>query len=340
MISLEKIKKKLNYDYEIDTKEIQKIKNVYKITTKSSNYCLKVIAYDYGHFLFILSAIKHLIKNEFQCIPDIIMTKDKKDYIQIEGGYAYLTKWIDSRLCDYDSTVDIVKAVSELAKLHIKSRGFEISKEMNPRIGWLKWVKNFDTRMREVLDFKKRIEAKDKKTEFDNLYMSMMEEEILRAQKSIDDIENFDYFYKMQNEINYKGFCHHDYAHHNILINFQNEVNIIDFDYCILDTHLHDLSSIMIRKMKNGNWDMATAIFILDVYDSVYKIENTDIPIMAAFMEFPQAYWQVGIQYYWEKQPWAEEFFLSKLKRINEDKENRQEFLEEFMTLKYKTNLV
>lgn len=338
MIDLCKIKKSLNCNYGIDTEEVQKIKNVYKIFTKSSNYCLKIIPYDYGHFLFIVSAIEHLIKNEFQCIPKIIATKDKKNYIKIGENYAYLTKWIDSKLCDYDNTVELVKAVSALAKLHIKSRGFQITKEMNPRIGWLKWIKQYETRVNEILDFKKRIESNDKKTEFDTLYMDMMEEEIIRAQKSIDDIENSNYFYKMEKEINYKGFCHHDYAHHNILINSQNEINIIDFDYCILDTHLHDLSSIMIRKMKNGKWDMATATFILDVYDSVYNIESTDVPLMAAFMEFPQAYWQVGIQYYWEKQPWTEDFFVNKLKKINEDKENRQEFLEELMTLKYKSS--
>ncbi|MCD2346678.1 CotS family spore coat protein [Clostridium guangxiense] len=335
-MDLSEIKEKLSSNYEIDTKEIKKIKNVYKITANSSQYCLKEIHYDYGHFLFIVSAIEHLIKNEFECIPDIIRTKDKRNYIKIKEGYAYLTKWIDSKLCDYDNTVELVKAVSALAKLHIKSWGFELTKEMNPRIGWLKWIKQFETRIDEMLDFKKRIEAKEKKTEFDTLYMNMMEEEIIRAKKSIDDIENCDYFYKMEKEINYKGFCHHDYAHHNLLVNSQKEINIIDFDYCILDTHLHDLSSIMIRKMKNGKWDMATAIFILDVYNSVYNIEDTDVPLMAAFMEFPQAYWQIGIQYYWEKQPWTEEFFISKLKKINEDKENRQEFLEELMTFKYK----
>lgn len=337
MINLCEIKESLRNNYGIDAKEIKKIKNVYKITTDSSNYCLKVIPYDFGHFLFIVSAIEHLIKNGLESIPDIIATKDKKNYIKLGENYSYVTKWIDSKLCDYENTIELVKAVEALAKLHIKSRGFEITKEMKPRIGWLKWIKQFQTRTDEILDFKKRIEAKTNRTEFDSMYISIMEEEIIRAQKSIDDLASCDYFYKMEKEIDYKGFCHHDYAHHNLLVDSRKQINIIDFDYCILDTHLHDLSSVMIRKMKNGKWDMATAIFILDVYDSIYNIENTDVPLMAAFMEFPQAYWQIGIQYYWEKQPWTEEFFISKLRKINEDRENRQEFLEELMTFKYKT---
>ena len=81
---------------------------------------------------------------------------------------------------------------------------------------------------------------------------------------------------------------------------------------------------------------LENARFILEAYDSVYRVEPEDIPIMAAFMEFPQDYWQVGIQYYWEKQPWGEDFFLKKLARIIEDKEEKQEFINEFMYFNYK----
>lgn len=48
-------------------------------------------------------------------------------------------------------------------------------------------------------------------------------------------------------------FCHHDYANHNILIDSENQIYIIDFDYCMLDTKLHDLASILIRVMKMAN---------------------------------------------------------------------------------------
>ena len=56
---------------------------------------------------------------------------------------------------------------------------------------------------------------------------------------------------------------------------------------------------------------------------------------MAGFMEFPQAYWQLGIQYYWEEQPWGEEFFLKKLEKIHEDREYRQDFINDFRSNKW-----
>ena len=55
---------------------------------------------------------------------------------------------------------------------------------------------------------------------------------------------------------------------------------------------------------------------------------------MASFMEFPQDYWQLGIQYYWEQQSYGEDFFISRLRKVKEDIEDKQEFIEAFMVYK------
>jgi putative methionine-R-sulfoxide reductase with GAF domain len=128
--------------------------------------------------------------------------------------------------------------------------------------------------------------------------------------------------------------AHETISLHKLIFDESGNINIIDFDYCIFDINLHDLASLLIRRMKNGKWDLGNAFYIIDSYGSRRKIEKRDIPILAAFMEFPQDYWQIGIQYYWEKQPWEEEFFIKKLKKIYEDKDERQDFIEEFRSVK------
>lgn len=328
------VRKAVQEAYGLKVNFIEKIKNVYKIYTLDSQFCLKVIRYDIGHFLFIISAIKHLQNNGFKNVPKIIKTQDGMEYIGIGGNYAYLTKWITSRECNYDNPVDILIASSKLAELHKKSRGFEVNKTMNPRVGWLKWIETFKTRKDEILDFKKRMYKKKKRTEFDNMYLRMMDQELARAEISIKNLIKSSYLDVMNKEITDKGFCHHDYANHNVLIDSEGEINIIDFDYCILDTHLHDLASLLIRRMKNGKWGIGNSLFIIQAYSVINEVKKEEIPIMAAFMEFPQDYWQVGIQYYWEKQPWDEEFFMKKLKKISKDRNEKQEFIDEFREVK------
>lgn len=321
--------------YDVKVNSIEKIKNVYKVHSSDNQYCLKVINYNFGHFLFIISAIRHLQNNGFNNIPQIIKTKNGLDYINLKDSYFYLTKWVNSRQCNYDNPIEILFASSKLAELHKKSKNFELSEDMKPRIGWFKWIETFNTRKGEILDFKRKIDKKEQKTEFDQMYLDMMEEELERVDTSLTHLKESEYLDAMKSEIEERGFCHHDYANHNVLIDTKGEVNIIDFDYCILDTHLHDLASLLIRRMKNGKWSIGNSLFILEAYGAVNQVKKRDIPIMAAFMEFPQDYWQLGIQYYWEKQPWGEEFFLKKLRKINADKDEKQEFIDEFRYFNY-----
>ncbi|KGN02588.1 spore coat protein [Clostridium novyi A str. 4570] len=326
----EELKNLLQREYGINITSIEKVKSIYRIVSDNKEFCLKVIEYEFGHFFFILSAIKHLQNSGFSKIPEIIKTKSGSDYIKIGNNYAYFTPWIKARQSNYDNPIDLNMATKKLAELHLKSRGFNVTESMNPRIGWLRWIKTYKTRKNEILDFRNRINKKSKKSKFDCMYLGIMDEELKRADRAISNLIKSNYIEKMKKEILYRGFCHHDYAYHNVLIDDKNCVNIIDFDYCMLDTHLHDLSSLLIRRMKYGKWDINNASEIIEIYNNINKVYPDDIPIMAAFMEFPQDYWQRGIQYYWEEKPWGEDFFIKKLERYMEDREEKQQFIEEF----------
>ena len=105
-------------------------------------------------------------------------------------------------------------------------------------------------------------------------------------------------------------------------------ITIIDFDYCILDVYLHDLSSLLLRAMNHGRWSQERMKIILNAYRSDHRLLDEDFKIMAAFMEFPQDFWQRGLQYYWEKKSWTDEFYIKKLKEYDEDNKNKQNFLD------------
>jgi len=205
---------------------------------------------------------------------------------------------------------------------------------MKPKIGWFKWTEVYRTRKSEIIDFQNRILKKEKTSSFDELYLKVADQEVKRCEAAIQGLIKSNYERVMLSHVTTFGFCHHDYAHHNVLVSQDRKINIIDFDYCILDSYLHDLSSLMIRAMKHGKWDINKAGYILNSYSEVHDIAQEDIPIMAAFMEFPQDYWQRGVQYYWERKPWKEEFFLKKLNSYIEDIQYRNDFLDEFKNFK------
>ncbi|SHE80602.1 CotS family spore coat protein [Clostridium fallax] len=322
-------------NYNIRILDSKPMKNIYKLRDdKGEEYCLKVIKYNYPHFYFILSAILHLQKRGFQKIPKIMKTINEEYFIRINDKFAYLMPWIDSRESNYDNPIDLYRAAKKLGEFHKFSSNFIINKDMNPRIGWFTWINTFRVRGEEILDFEKRAHQKIFKSDFDKLFLSMIPREINSINKTLENLKNNNYYEVMNKEVTKLNFCHHDYAYHNVLVDKNDEINIIDFDYCILDTHIHDLSSLMIRAMKDGKWDLKKANLIIEGYLKAGWLTNEEIPLMSAFMEFSQGFWQVGLQYYWERQPWEEENFMRRLIKYKEDIEYRQEFVEEFKHFK------
>ena len=328
----EEIKKIITSNYEVEVLSIEKVKNTYKVKAKEGMYCLKVIKYEFSHFYFILSAILHLQKRGFNKIPEILKTKNSKYYIEFFGKFAYLTEWVPSRESNYDNPIELDMAAQKLGELHECSKGFTLTSDMKPRIGWFSWIKVFETRRDEILDFKHRISQKAYKSEFDNIYLKNMDDEIKRAERTIEGLRKSNYFEIMEKEMFKRGFCHHDYANHNVLIDNYDEVNIIDFDYCILDTHIHDLSSLLTRSMKNGKWSEEKAERIIRNYCKTSSLKDEELPLMKEFIRFPQAFWQLGIQMYWEQQPWEDKFFMKRLNNYLEDREEREEFVERFFS--------
>lgn len=317
-------------NYEIKVLEVEKVKNTFKITSDNNDYCIKIINYEFKHFYFILSAIKHLQNKGFKTIPDILKTSENLDFINIENKYAYLTKWVPSRVSNYDNPIELTKVSEKLGELHKYSKGFKLNKHMKARIGWGNWIKVFNTRCDEILDFKKRISQKAYKSEFDYIYLKAIEEQLDIGYKAIENIKEADYYDLMFKEIFSGGFCHHDYAHHNVLIDKDGEINLIDFDYCILDTHIHDLASLIIRTMKNNKWDIKKADLIIDSYNKAFEVKEEELKLMKGFIRYPQGFWQIGLQYYWEQQPWGEEFFVNKITKYLDDVEEREDFIESY----------
>lgn len=324
------LKNVIEDNYFIEVLNLEKVKNTYKVQTKERDYCIKIIKYEFPHFYFILSAIKHLQAKGFKTIPGILQTKNGLDYIALDNNFAYLTEWIPSRVSNYENPLELAKISQKLGELHTCSKGFNINYNMKPRIGWYSWIKVFNTRCNEILDFKNRIEQKAYKSEFDQIYLANIDNEIKRGKKSIEGLIKNNYYAVMDKEVLKSSFCHHDFAHHNILVDSKGELSIIDFDYCILDSHLHDLSSLLIRAMKGGKWSEEKSNLILNNYSITNEIRDDELKLIKCFMEFPQSFWQIGLQYYWEQQPWGEELFINKINKYLEDIEYREEFLEEY----------
>ncbi len=319
--------------YGFKIKDIRSIKNVSRIETDCGVKCLKRAHMSPGFFLFIYSAVNHLLERGFWGVIPYNTTIDGSICIPDGDHVYYVVDWIEARECRFRREDELKQAIRAAAELHKASAGYAPPNGARPRVFYNKWVEKCHRKSIELLEFSKIIEDKEYIDDFDEIFSKNLNYYWNQAKESTEMLKSCPYGEISAESEKLGEFCHHDMANHNFLISEDENIYLIDFDYCIMDTRLHDLCSLVIRNMRYGVWDMEKAYFILNEYDSVYSIGQKDLEVIKAFMTFPQDFWQVGLQYYVEKQPWTMEYFLMRLSRIVNDREIRDRFLKEFRNL-------
>lgn len=319
--------------YGFKIKDIQSIKNICRIETDCGVKCLKRAHMSPSFFLFIYSAVNYLWEKGYKGVIPYSTAIDGSICIPDDRYVYYVVDWVEARECKFKREEELKKAIKAAAELHKASVGYVPPQSAKPRVFYNKWVEKCDKKCVELLEFGKSIEDKEYIDDFDEIFVKNLTYYWQQAKGSTSMINESPYWEISEASLQRGEFCHHDLANHNFLISDEGMVYLIDFDYCIMDTRLHDLSSLIIRNMRYGVWDIDKAYFILNEYDRIYPIDQKELKVIKAFMTFPQDFWQVGLQYYVEKQPWTIEYFLMRLNRIVSDREIRDSFLKEFNRL-------
>ncbi len=321
------LKRLVEKNYDITVLNILKYKNVYKIIGVEGDFCLKQFKYDFYRLKHVLEVFKYLIDENFENVLDIIPAFSGEKYVELNNIYFYMTKWIESRELNYSNTYDIIRASQHIAKFHNYSEGFVPNYKIEADIRWGKWIDIFNKKINDILKFKQIIEEKNEKSIFDKIYLKNLDENIKLGNQSIENLKKYNYENIISEHENKGYICHHDLANHNILIDCHNKIYFIDFDYVILDSFLHDLSSFINRVLKYGRWTTDKFNIIIDSYKDVKDISKNEISLALSFMLFPNDFWQLGIQYYYENITWTSEKFLKRLTRFENDKKSKNEFI-------------
>jgi CotS family spore coat protein len=309
---------------------MNQIKNIYKSETDKGVKCIKKAHMNPSYFLFMHSAVNHLHEKGFEFVVPYNTCLDGSICVQDDKYIYYVMDWVESRECKFKNPEDLKAIIKTAAAFHDATIGYKVPEGAKPRVLYNKWTTKFNKKCIELLEFSKTIEEKEYMDEFDEIFAKHLRYFWNQGRESIELLNESAYSKVSLVSQELGEFCHHDMANHNFLRTPEDKIYMIDFDYCIMDTRLHDVASIVIRNMRHGVWDLKKAYFIINEYSKYYALSDKDIGIIKAFMVYPQDFWQVGLQYYVEHQPWTKEYFLLRLERVIHDKEMREKFLREF----------
>lgn len=316
--------------FNIKIESLKPSKGVYFLKTNKGNKCLKRINYGIQKLLFVYGAKEHLINNGFDRVDRYDMSIDDTPYAIINEDIYTLSEWIEGRECDFKDTNDVTSAAKTLADIHIASKGYEPPENSKLKTDLGRWPHLMEKRIKSFDKMRDMSHKNNKKSDFDLIYIKNIDSFKklgVRALKVLND-SSYNKLCSMEEE--QKGFCHHDYTYNNIIIDNDNNLNVIDFDYCKREIRDYDISNFMIKVLKRRSWDIEIAKLIIDSYNEVSPLMDDEYRVIFAFLLFPQRFWRLSNRYYYNEVNWTENTFNSKINEIVSERDKFMNFIEEF----------
>lgn len=316
--------------FDIKIELIKPSKGIYFLKTNKGNMCLKKVAYGVQKLIFIYGAKEHLIKNGFTNIDRFYLSIDGNPYAIVNEDIYTLSQWIDGRECDF-LNIDEVNASSEmLANLHIASRGYEPPEHSKLKSDLDRWLNVMNKRIKSFDKMRDMVRKKGMKNDVDMMYIKNFEfyKEIAKQAYNVFEVSKYyDICREVEEE---KSFCHHDYTHHNIIIDDSNKINILDFDYCKREVRSYDISNFITKVLKKNNWDINICKSIIESYDKNLKLRYDDIFLIYGFLLFPQRFWRISNKYFYNDMLFRQNTFVNHFEKLINEREEYVEFLNKF----------
>jgi CotS family spore coat protein len=322
-------------EFDLVVSDVIPVRKVYILDTDKGDKVLKKISYNAERLEFINYGIEYIKNNNFDRIFEFEKSKKGLIYVPWKDDIYCIMNLVQGRECEYSNPVDIMLTARALAELHrasiglINDESFKMllikNKEQN-LCG--KLIDNLNKKLSKLRYFKNNVTLYENKNEFDNIFLEhekYYEESIKQSIKILEQSEYNNLCGKKEK----MAFCHHDLAHHNILIN-KEDVYFLDFDYAVMDLKVHDICNFINKVIKNFAYDVDKCHIILKEYTEVNQLNHEEFVVLYGMLSFPEDFYGIARDYYTRKKQWSEEVFLNRLKSKVEYKKDREAFLEEF----------
>ena len=308
----------------------QPIRKVWRVKTDAGFKYLKKSRLSPAELEFIFEALEYLNARSFPNVLRLALSKNGTPFAEYRGELYILTDWVFSREMDFGILMDLKQASRFLAEFHLRSQGFSPLVNLPARTAWLNWPSKLELRLRQMDHFRELALSQRNTSDFSRLYLSYFDYYRNQGETAYQGLQNSPYQEVAQTAAANRCFCHHDFSGRNLLRAFDGRLILVDFDYSLSDLRIHDLINLVVRNLKHSHWDLDICRFILKEYHQVAALTAAEIEVMRILLIWPHDFWQVGLQYYYEKLPWPQERFFKKLESQINDQKDRERFLREF----------
>lgn len=280
--------------------------------------------------LYIHGLKEYLHENGFTTLDRYLPSKYQLPFAIYENRIFVMEEYIGGRECTFTNPYDREAIVKALARLHNTGKGYTPATGAASRNNIGKWGKSYRKKIDDLIEFKELAKKKKKKSNFDRMFLEDVDFYIEMCFRGFDTLRDSNYEQICKKAKTDSVICHHDYTYHNLIIGYEGEVNVIDFDYSCHELPVYDLASLIQKILKRYSYDVDMSLNIIEDYCSIAPLNKEDMVLMLSLFEFPQKFWRITERYYSGKTGWDEKTFLNKYNDIVIMKELMLDFVEGF----------
>lgn len=314
----------------IEINEIVPLRKVYVILTPQGKKILKIVNSTKERLEFIDMTLEYISK-KYSNVLSYCKNKKNKIYEIWKGETYVILDMIEGREATYSNPIEVSLCTEAIANMHVASKGILDNLDVNvlcentgPNL-----IQYMSESYKILEEIKCNVNKYKFKNEFDNMFMENIDYNLKEVEKSIELLEVSDYSTILEDKPKIV-LCHNDLAHHNFIIDGE-DVKIIDFDYCKIDTRIVDVANYTLKVIKNFAYDNEKVKLILDSYNKINKLDKQEIKLLYVMLSFPKDFVNIVKDYYYKQKNWDEEVYISRFKNKLGNEVHRRKFLDGFI---------
>lgn len=327
---MHELEKELQENYDIKINSISNFRDMFIANTDSGKRLIKMTSLKPDRINFIAEVKEHLYKNGFCNTDRNIFTNSGNSCITYNEQTIYMSNFIEGRESNLDHREESIKCARLLAKMHKASNGYVNSENSSPRSELGRLPGCYRKRLDEIKKLKKT--AQKGKMKFDNMMCKYVDYFYDLGERALNILDTSDYYDLVEEAEKSKNISHHDFNHHNIYVQ-NDEMYLINFEYCCYDLKVYDLVNLLRRKMRKCQWDIDEAAIIINEYSKIESLCESELDLMKVMLMFPQKFWRVINKYYNSRKSWSEQNYISRLDEVIDEIQYHKDFLEKFSAL-------
>lgn len=253
-----------------------------------------------------------------------------------EDGRRYVLKnWFDARECSTKELGDVCDAVRALGKLHIAMENLPqklaaggVSTDGQPygrRSEPL--TRTYERHMKELKMASNYLKNKKHRTDFENMAYKNIGGFHREAVEAVERLNSPVIKNHLQNAYDTGELCHGSFNYHNVLF-VGDGTAVTNFDHCRNECRIIDLYQFMRKILEKYDWDIKLAYKLMDEYNMVRNISDSDLELLSALFAFPEKFWKIINYYFNANKAWIPPKSIEKLNLAVEQNPSRRKLVE------------